>query len=124
MGFQPNFTGGVISTIPSCAHRQHILLLCTKWLPELKKEKSCPAYTGQTAGRIFTKIRRSSVPFLVVHITACSPLLHKIAVEKSCLAFKGQATGGISMKLHMSDHTLFWETYVFVTKTLLVKRCV
>jgi hypothetical protein len=30
--FQPNFTG-VIST-----HHRHVLLCCTKWLPELKQE--------------------------------------------------------------------------------------
>jgi hypothetical protein len=27
-------------------------LCCTKWPPELKIEKSCPAFTGQTAGGI------------------------------------------------------------------------
>jgi hypothetical protein len=33
--------------IPSCAHHWHILLRCTKWPPELKIEKSCPAFTDK-----------------------------------------------------------------------------
>jgi hypothetical protein len=35
----------------------------------------------QTADEISTQIHRSSVPSLVVHITACSDLLHKMAVR-------------------------------------------
>jgi hypothetical protein len=35
VGFQPNSTVLVI-TIPCCAHRQHVVLHCTKWPPELK----------------------------------------------------------------------------------------
>jgi hypothetical protein len=31
-----------------CAHHLHVPLRCTKWPPELKIEKSCPAFTGQT----------------------------------------------------------------------------
>jgi hypothetical protein len=58
VGFQPNFTG-VISTIPSCAHYQHISLHCTKLPQELKIEKSCPTYTGQTSGGSSTKHYRS-----------------------------------------------------------------
>jgi hypothetical protein len=29
---------------------------CSKWPPELKIEKSCPAFTGQTTGGIITKL--------------------------------------------------------------------
>jgi hypothetical protein len=36
VGFELNFTG-VISTIPSCAHRRHVPLRCTKRPTELKK---------------------------------------------------------------------------------------
>jgi hypothetical protein len=49
----------VISTIPSYAHRQHVPHRCTKWLPELKVEKSCLAFTGQIPGGILTKLCRS-----------------------------------------------------------------
>jgi hypothetical protein len=57
VGFQPNFTALVISTIPSCAYtRLHVLLCLTKWLQRLKIEKPCPAFTGQTAGGISTTL--------------------------------------------------------------------
>jgi hypothetical protein len=54
-----NETSRVIITIPICAYRQHVLLCCTKWLPELNKVKSCPAIRGQNAGVISTKIHWS-----------------------------------------------------------------
>jgi hypothetical protein len=58
VGFQSNFTG-VISTITSCAHQRQVLLHCTKLLPELKIEKTCPVFTGQSTGGISTKLYRS-----------------------------------------------------------------
>jgi hypothetical protein len=51
VGFQPDFTE-VISTILNFAHSQQVTLLCTKWPKELKIEKSCPAFTGQTTDGI------------------------------------------------------------------------
>jgi hypothetical protein len=65
VGFQPNFTG-VIITIPSCALHWHFPLLCTKWLPELKIEKSCLAFTGQTTAGISTKLYSSDPKLLEV----------------------------------------------------------
>jgi hypothetical protein len=56
-----------------------------------------------------------------VHITGlfCFAAQEQKRREKSCPAFTGQTNGGISMKLRMSDHTLFLETYVFITMTLI-----
>jgi hypothetical protein len=94
-----------------------------KWL---RIEKSCLAIKGQTAGLIFPQNSQEfSTMLVVLHITACTALLHKMAVR----AIKGTILFGFHRssywwdfnELHMSDHTLFWETYVFVTKTLLVK---
>jgi hypothetical protein len=105
VGFQPNFTG-VIITIPSCAQYQQVLRHCTKWLPGLKIEKSCPAFTGQTSDGISTKLYRSDKfqPLLCTS-PACSPLLHKMAaramtfvIQKSCPTFTIQTFGGISTK--------------------------
>jgi hypothetical protein len=57
-GFRHNFTG-VISTIGYCASCWYILLHCIKWPPELQIEKSCPAFTGQTAYGISMKLNRN-----------------------------------------------------------------
>jgi hypothetical protein len=94
VGFQPNFTG-VISTIPSCAQYQHILLRYTKWPTELKKEKFCPAFIGQTTGWISIKLYRSDR----YHPSSCAHHWHvplcctkwppELKIEKSCLAFTG-----------------------------------
>jgi hypothetical protein len=74
LGFQSHFTG-VISTIPSCARHRHVLIDCTKWLPELKVEKSCPTLTGQTTGWISTKLNMkiSTIPSCVYyqHVSLC-----------------------------------------------------
>jgi hypothetical protein len=58
MGFQQHFTE-LISTIPSCALCQHILLPCVKWPPEQKIEKSCLDFKGKTAGGISMELHRS-----------------------------------------------------------------
>ena len=58
--FQPNFTG-MISIYPSCAWRWHVPLGCAKWPSELKIEKPCLAFTGQTAGQISTKLHRNDL---------------------------------------------------------------
>jgi hypothetical protein len=40
VGFQPNITGAiVISIIPNCAHHRHVSICCTKWPPELIKNR-------------------------------------------------------------------------------------
>jgi hypothetical protein len=59
VGLQP-YSTGVFSTIPSCARHLHIPLRCSKWPPELKLEKSCLTFTGQTTGGISTKLYRSN----------------------------------------------------------------
>jgi hypothetical protein len=60
----------VISTTPSCAHQQHVLPHCTKWLPELKIEKSFSAFTGQTTDHwdFNQTLQEFSVPFLAMDI--------------------------------------------------------
>jgi hypothetical protein len=84
VGFQPNLTG-VISSIRSCAHHWHIPLRCTKWLPELKIEKSCLAFTGQTTGGISTKFYRSDKyhPYLCMSPTSSAPLNKMAARAKN-----------------------------------------
>jgi hypothetical protein len=62
--------------LQACSASLHKIIL-----PELKIEKSFSAITGQTVGGISTKIHTSSIPSLVVHITASSALLHKMAVR-------------------------------------------
>jgi hypothetical protein len=54
--FLQNFIG-VISSNPS--YTWYILLCFTKWLPKLKIEKPCAAFTVQTAGRISTTLHSS-----------------------------------------------------------------
>jgi hypothetical protein len=80
-GISMNFTG-LITTIPSCPYRWHILLHCTKCPPELSIEKSSPAFTGQTAGGISTKLHRSDQyhPKLCIS-PACSVSLNKMAAR-------------------------------------------
>jgi hypothetical protein len=50
---------GMISINPSCVHLRHVMLQCTKWPLQLKLQKSCLAFTGQTSGGISTKLYRS-----------------------------------------------------------------
>jgi hypothetical protein len=109
------------------------MLRCTKWLPDVKIEKSCQTISGQPTGRVFTKLQRSSVPSLV-HITACSVLLHKMAVRamnrKILSSFHRSSYwwdfNGISHKLSLPSLDLhiastlpihnFGRSRVFVTK--------
>jgi hypothetical protein len=98
----------VISTIPSCANHQQILLRCTKWAPELKKENLVqpkqvklsmgfqPNFTG-VSSTIPSCAHGWHNPF---HCTKWQP---ELKIEKSCPAFTGQTTDGISTKLYMSD---------------------
>jgi hypothetical protein len=81
VGFQQNFTG-VISIILSCAHHNHVTLHCTKWLSELKIEKSYPAFTGETSGGISSKLYRSDqyYPWLCISPTHTTSL-HKMATR-------------------------------------------
>jgi hypothetical protein len=81
MGFQLNFTG-VISTNHCCAHHRHVPLPCTKLPPELKIEKSFPAFTSQNTDGILTKLYRSDQyhPWLCRILTR-SASLHKMAVK-------------------------------------------
>jgi hypothetical protein len=101
--FQPNFTA-VISTILSCAHRQHVSLCCTKWSPELNIEKSCPPFTGQTAGWISITFYRSDQYYpLLWTLPERFASLHKMATRaKNRKIFTGKTADGISTNLHMS----------------------
>jgi hypothetical protein len=109
VGFQPNFIG-VISTIPSYAHHWHVPLRCTKWPPELKIGKYCPAFTGQTTGGMSTKFFTgviSTIPCCAHpwHIPLrCTKWPPELKIEKSCPAFTDQTTGWISTKLYRGDH--------------------
>jgi hypothetical protein len=80
--YSPAFTGQATGAISMKLHngdhyhpQLFILQVCSTSLhkiilSELKIEKSFPAIAGQTVGGISTKFHTSSVPSLVVHITA------------------------------------------------------
>ena len=92
--FQLNFTG-VISINLSFASRRHVPLCCTKWPPEIKIGKACPAFTSQTTGLISTKLYRSDhyQPQLCMQ-SLRSAWLHKMVTRaagnrKPCPAFTG-----------------------------------
>ena len=60
----------------------HIQLYNIKWLSELKIEKPCPGFTGQTAGGILTKLHRSDqYQAKLCMLPSCTSWLHKMAAR-------------------------------------------
>ena len=80
-------------------------------------EKPCPAFTGQTAGQISTKLHRSDLYQLKLFmLPALSTSLHKMAAtaknrEKNFVGFQTTFTGVISLII-LVVQKLVWPSQV------------